>query len=257
MSKMLILSLFCHLAVFSMVLFVPESIPSRRIKGVIYEVNLVEMPGRNRLDLQKSAATKTGNRLPGLKKVAPAKRISGLKKKEKPIAIGKRVVKRKKQKSKRPGVSSSKLIEKALERIERIVKEEEKDPVDQTISKLETRAKGTAGKEFTGSQADSGITIRIYRMEVEDRIKGNWSYPVAFTSPKNQKDLEAVVLIKVKNNGAILEFWFKKRSSNVIFDQSVSKAVERSDPLPPFPEGYRRSYDEIEINFNLSDLDGH
>ena len=63
-------------------------------------------------------------------------------------------------------------------------------------------------------------------------------------------------MVRVKNNGAILESWFRKRSSNVIFDQSVLKALERSDPLPPFPEHYRKTYDEIEINFNLRELEG-
>ena len=89
-------------------------------------------------------------------------------------------------------------------------------------------------------------------MEIENRIKSNWSYPVA---AGNQKDLEALVIVKVKNDGTILDSWFKKPSSDNVFDQSVMKAVERSNPLPAFPEGYRRSYDEIEINFNLKDLE--
>jgi len=48
---------------------------------------------------------------------------------------------------------------------------------------------------------------------------------------------------------------FKERSGDTIFDQSVLKAVEKSDPLPPFPEGYIKSYDDIEITFNLKDLE--
>ncbi|MDY6972423.1 MAG: cell envelope integrity protein TolA [Thermodesulfobacteriota bacterium] len=256
MSKMLIPSLLFHLAILSTVLFVPESIPSRRTKGVIYEVDLVEMPDRNRLNLRNGAEMKRGQKLARSKNTVPSKRISEPKKKEEPIAISKRAVKRTK-KPKRPKASHSELLDQALERIEKRVKAEDKDPVDHTISKLETRVKKSAGDEFTGSQADSGITMRIYRMEVEDRIKSNWSYPAVSGSFRHQKDFEAVILIEVKDNGAILKAWFKKRSSNIVFDQSVLKAVERSDPLPPFPEGYRRTHDEIEINFNLSDLEGH
>jgi colicin import membrane protein len=59
----------------------------------------------------------------------------------------------------------------------------------------------------------------------------------------------------VKRDGSILKTEIKKRSSDDMFDQSVIKAIERSDPLPPFPEGYRKSYDEIEINFNLKELE--
>jgi colicin import membrane protein len=48
---------------------------------------------------------------------------------------------------------------------------------------------------------------------------------------------------------------FDKRSTDVLFDESVSKAIERSNPLPPFPEGYRKTNEELEINFNLKDLE--
>lgn len=94
--------------------------------------------------------------------------------------------------------------------------------------------------------------MMIYQMEVETRIKGNWSYPVALQDSRN---LEAIVIVEVKENGTILKSRFIQRSSNAMFDESVLKAIERSDPLPPFPEGYGRSYDEIEIRFNLNDLE--
>ena len=40
-----------------------------------------------------------------------------------------------------------------------------------------------------------------------------------------------------------------------MFDESVMRAIERSDPLPPFPEGFLKSFEEIEINFNLRELE--
>jgi len=56
-------------------------------------------------------------------------------------------------------------------------------------------------------------------------------------------------------SGAILNTRFAKQSSNAIFDQSVQRAIERSDPLPPFPDAYMKDQDEIEIRFNLRDLE--
>ena len=91
----------------------------------------------------------------------------------------------------------------------------------------------------------------IYRMEAEEWIKSNWSYPVALDS---EKDLEAIVVLMVKRDGTILKNHFEKRSAKAIFDESVMKAIERSDPLPPFPEGYRKSHEEFIISFNLKDL---
>jgi colicin import membrane protein len=43
---------------------------------------------------------------------------------------------------------------------------------------------------------------------------------------------------------------------SALFDESVLKAIERSNPLPPFPDSYRMSQDELQITFNLSDLEG-
>ena len=152
-------------------------------------------------------------------------------------------------------MSPSRLIDRAVSKIEKKVKAKKNDHLAQAISKIQARAEGVAEKGSVRGNAESGITIRMYQMAVEEQIKSNWSYPVALISPKKLRELEAIVVIKVKENGTIMKSWFMERSSNSIFDGSVLKAIERSDPLPPFPEGYRKSYDEIEIRFNLSELE--
>ncbi len=261
-SRVIILSLLFHIAIFSVILFVPDSIPTRRISGAaVYEVNLVEMPGKSRSIPPKSSNSKMSKEVTSSKTSTTAKRISRPSKEEKPVVIGKRVVKRKKEKrkevkkTKKPRVSPSRLIDRAVSKIEKKVKAKKNDHLAQAISKIQTRAEGTAEQGSVRGNAESGITIRMYQMAVEEQIKSNWSYPVALISPKKLRDLEAIVLVKVKEDGTIMKSWFKDRSSNSIFDGSVLKAIERSDPLPPFPEGYRKSYDEIEIRFNLSELE--
>jgi len=262
-SKVIILSLLFHLIIFSVILFVPDSIPTRRISSAtVYEVNLVEMPGKSRSIPPKSSNSKMSRQITSPKESTNAKRISRPSKEEKTVVIGKRVVKRKKKKkrevkrTKKPRVSPSRLIDRAVSKIERKVKAKKNDHhLAQAISKIEARAEGAAEKGSVRGNAESGITIRLYQMAVEEQIKSNWSYPVALISPKKLRDLEAIVVIKVKEDGTIMKSWFKERSSNSIFDGSALKAIERSDPLPPFPEGYRKSYDEIEIRFNLSELE--
>lgn len=261
-SKVIILSLLFHIVVFSVILFVPDSIPTRRISGAtIYEVNLVEMPGKSRSIPPKTSNSKMSREVTSSKESTTAKRISRPSKKEKPVVIGKRVVKRKKEKRrevkkpKKPRVSPSRLIDRAVSKIEKKVKAEKNDHLAQAISKIQAREEGAAERGSVRGNAEIGITIRMYQMAVEEQIKSNWSYPVALISPKKLKDLEAIVVVKVKEDGTIMKSWFKERSSNSIFDGSVLKAIERSDPLPPFPEGYRKSYDEIEIRFNLSELE--
>ncbi|MCP4682946.1 MAG: hypothetical protein GY864_11485 [Desulfobacterales bacterium] len=250
-GKGLFVSVCFHLVFFSMIFFVPESIPTRRINNTVYEVNLVEMPIRGRRD--PGPASKVIARKNPLvsKKDVPAKRISRPEKKEKPVIIAKRTVTRKNQGVEKPEVSPAKLIDQVLAKSEKSTEEEKKASID-NISRQEAQSAVETGP--IGDRPAGGITIRIYQMEVENLIKSNWSYPVALVNPKSKRTLEAIMIVRVKNSGAIIKSRFKSRSSNAKFDQSVLRAIERSDPLPPFPPGYRKSFDDMEINFNLRDL---
>jgi colicin import membrane protein len=261
-SRVILLSLILHLAVFSLVLFVPDAVPTRKISSAtIYEVNLVEMPVEKASKEVGTSRVKRDQGVPvSAKEAFAAKRIKQPERKEKPVVIGKRAVKTKREKTKKveekrkPRVSPSKLIDEAVSKIEKKVKTKEKDHLNQAIAKLETKAQAHEKTGSGGGDAVSGITMRLYQLEVEERIKSNWSYAVGPETSKSLKDLEAIVVVGVKNNGSITRTSLKKKSSSARFDDSVLKAVKRSDPLPPFPEGYRKTNDEIEITFNLSDL---
>jgi len=254
---MVALSVVLHLAIFSVVLFVPEAMPTRRFEGVVYSVNLVEMPAGANVKIKGSTSRpgKKGTRV--AQKGSQAKRITVQEKKKKPVVIAKRTVKTKTPTIKKPKVSSSELIDRAVSKIEKKVKSkvesDEKSHVDRAIAKLESEVSTTIGPGVQEGSPAGWIPIQMYQMEVEEKIKGNWSYPVALQS---REDLEAVVVVVVKRDGTILKTEMKKGSSDPIFDESVLRAVKRSDPLPPFPEAYRKSHEEIEIKFNLQDLQG-
>lgn len=256
------LSVLFHVAVMVLIFFVPDSLPGGRIDGVVYEVSLVEMssPGSQGKGEEVKPAVDDSAVKAILKKTDQAKRIEveKVEKEEKePLVIAKRTVEKTDVTVKKPDLSPSQLIDKAISKIERKVKSEDSSHLDSALSKIEKEMENSSGTGPAGGGggggSSSGITIRIYQMEIENRIKSNWSYPVA---AGNKNDLEALVIVKVNSDGTIINSWFKTPSSDGIFDQSVMKAIERSNPLPPFPEGYRRSYDEIEINFNLKDLQG-
>ena len=252
LRPMVALSIFLHLAVFAIILFVPEQIPAGSFEGVVYEVNLVDMPAAGDLKVKGTSPAREEKGKAIAKRDTQARRIKTVKKEEKPVVLSKRTIKKKTSPKKKPKVSPSQLIDRAISRVERKVKSEEKTHIDKAISELEGKVSHRRGSGLIGGQAAGGISIQIYQAEVEGWIKSNWSYPVALQS---MKDLEAVVVILVKRDGTILKTDIKRRSSNRIFDQSVMKAIERSDPLPPFPEGYRKSNEEIEISFNLKDLE--
>ena len=73
-GKMLIISLFFHLAIFSIILFVPQDLPTRRIGTAIYEVNLVEMPKGRRAPAGARSRATPAKKISAKKKSAPAKR---------------------------------------------------------------------------------------------------------------------------------------------------------------------------------------
>jgi colicin import membrane protein len=270
-KPMVILSLAFHVAVFSLIFFIPESLPARRsFDGIIYEVSLVEMPGGGGAVSESVGAPVKKAPAPVQKQEpakripeAPAKRIAEApKKEEKPVVIAKKTLDKPAPAAEKPKVAPSELLDKAISKIERTVRSEEH--LDRALANLESRAVETRedpgppeGRGFPGAGPGSGggipggTAVQIYQMQVEGLIKSNWHYPVAIDS---QQDREAILLLMVQRDGAILSSRFEKRSQNDLFDESVLKAVERSNPLPPFPEGLRRSHEEFVIRFNLSDL---
>jgi colicin import membrane protein len=273
--NMVLFSILFHVVIFGAILFVPGSFPTRAIRGVVYEVNLVEL-GQDRAPKsgqgKLAPSEKAKEKVPASKKVEPVKRIAPPKQQEKALVIAKKTVQKEALK-KPPEVTPSKRIEEAVSKIEKKVAAEQKDHLKKALSEIEkkvdsenrdqdseaiSRLQGRVsapGREGSGS-AGGGVTgkiMEIYIMQVTERIRQNWSYPATLASEQD-KDLEAVFVLRVNNEGKILTSWFDKKSSNALFDQSVMKAIERADPLPPFPPSYHRSEEEFEITFNLREM---
>ncbi len=262
-AGVILLSLLLHMGVLSLLFFSLDPFSARKMSGpTVYEVDLVSLPTAKAKTPAKTVQSESAAKvLPTPKETVAAKRISTPPVEKKPVVIGKRTVERKKAvpetppKPEKPKVSPSKLIDQAVAKIKKNVRTQENDQhLDRAISKIEKDV-GKSGMAGSGGAPVEGFAIRIYQMEVEERIKSNWQYPVNLTSPSKQKDLVATVVVEVSQDGTILKSWFMDRSGNAIFDASVMKAVDRSNPLPPFPEGYNKRQDEVEVRFNLSELE--
>lgn len=255
---MLMLSMVFHVIAVLIILFVPNSIPSRHFpKGVIYEVDLVEMPDSARSRSKKANAVDQSKKRSVVKNDKGTKRIQLQEAKEKPLVISKRTTTRDITKINKPDVTPPKIIDKIEPKKEEELNPAEtshlRDAISRLREKVATDSTGTSA-ETPGPAAptpNGGISMRIYQMEVETKIKSNWAYPTALVS---RKDLEAVVLVKVQRDGTILKYELIKRSYNSMFDQSVITAIERTKSMPPFPEGFRQNDEEIEITFNIKDF---
>ncbi len=255
-KPMLGVSLLLHGLLFSSLFWVPGSgsISGLRMSDVVYEVSLVEgTPGSISED-KASAAEKASSAMPENRE---AKRIYKPSSKKNAVTIAKRTVEKKKS---RPAQDSNKYLEKAIANIKKRAgsqNAENADHLEKAIAAIGKKAGATGGSSSAGASGGGTSTggspaLRIYQMEVEILIKSNWAFPDAQT---NRKDIEAIVLLKVKNDGTVLDTDFIKPSGNDIFDQTVLKAIEKSKPLPPLPEGHNKRNEELEINFNLRDLE--
>ena len=273
---MMALSFCFHLATFSSILFIPQPTfhyPS--IEGRVYHVELVGPPpvGRS-VDKGKERGIAKRKETPHILK-GKTRRISVREKKSIPV-LAKRVSSKPIATHRDNTLSASELVDRAISKIERKENEEKTNHLEKALSEIERKLKKeeitesgeTADKvagdskdrskaeigSMSGTYSGVGKIILIYQLEIENVIKNNWSYPVTLLNIKKDKIPEAVVIVIVRNDGKILKSRFKRRSNNRLFDDSVLKAIEKSDPLPKFPPGYQKSYDEVEISFSLKDF---
>jgi outer membrane biosynthesis protein TonB len=122
--------------------------------------------------------------------------------------------------------------------------------------KAAASAAATQAGSGTGSGAGGGgvmvdENLRRYLMAVNSQIQEHWVLP----DLQNWKaNVEAIVIIRVRRDGAVVETTFKKKSDNVFFNQFVEKTLKLSAPLPPFPIGINQSEMEIGLKFRPGEV---
>jgi colicin import membrane protein len=168
----------------------------------------------------------------------------------------------------------SKMIDSALERIEKKVEKTQTDSVASAIEQLKRKvaasesqpltgkgggASGKAGAGVAGPAGGSGIggarvqeSILIYQAEIQYQIQKNWAFSQQLAG--DNIELEAILAIKVLRTGEIEDIWFDKKSGNAYLDDSAYKALVKSNPLPPLPNDYMRPYYEVGLRFGPKGL---
>jgi colicin import membrane protein len=181
---------------------------------------------------------------------------------------------------------STQAIKSALNRIEKQVDETKPSAADQLSSALdriknkvekeEASSGGSGSKEPTpgkssGGRGSSGLggsgggtggtggtggfgiqPIDFYRSLIPNHIENNWVFNEQLVGGRT--DLVSVIVIKIMKNGEITDIWFEKKSGNSYFDDSVYKAVKKSNPLPPLPREYTQQYYELGLIFTPKGL---
>lgn len=92
----------------------------------------------------------------------------------------------------------------------------------------------TGGISQGGSGPVTGGTTlgyRDYYSMVVNKIKQQWIFPESI-----DKDLLAIITIRIAKDGSITINRMEKSSGNTLFDRSALRAISKASPLPPPPQ---------------------
>jgi colicin import membrane protein len=265
-------SFLFHLILICGLIFMPEFGSDPRFRSGVVNVSLVSLPsgppagGPAPAPAKSETVVKKPPEKPAVKAPEP-KPVPVVKKPREAVSLAPKKAKPKKSLKKKT-LDRSKLIDSAIDRIEKKVEKTETDSVASAIEELkrkvaasETRtgggSVGTTPRAGTGSVGPTGgsgsggarvqESILIYQAEIQYQIQKNWAFSQQLVGESTE--LEAILAIKVLRNGEIEDIWFDKKSGNAYLDDSAYKALVKSNPLPPLPNDYVRPYYKIGLRF--------
>jgi colicin import membrane protein len=272
-------SFLCHLIIIGAMVFMPQFVSKPRLGSGVVNVSLVSLPSSGPDAAGPAAAVvkpKPAEKKPPQKpavKIPEPKPVPVVKKPPEAVSLAPKKIKPKKSLKKKT-LDRSKMIDSALDRIEKKVEKTETDSVASAIEQLKRKVaasepqplpgtggggSGKAGAGVAGPAGGSGAggarvqeSILIYQAEIQYQIQKNWAFSQQLAGDNTQ--LEAVLAIKVLRSGEIEDIWFDKKSGNAYLDDSAHKALVKSNPLPPLPNDYMGPYYKIGLRFGPKGL---
>ena len=216
--KMIILSLTIHLIVLSVIIVTFPTTSRHLTFGQAYSVQLV-----------------------GPEVMIPAKDIL-----QSEGALNSEIIKSEISKFSSPPVKNDEINKSSIEKAISAIKQKEFSGPTVAPS---AKPSATAGENVQAAQASSRSDE--YIGFITSRVRRNWTLPPEL---KPKDNVETIIDVKILRTGQVERLSFEKRSGNVYVDDSAMKAVQKSIPFPPFPDGMMDVYIEIGIRFHSSEL---
>ncbi len=176
---------------------------------------------------------------------------------------------------KEPKIDKDNLVEEAIKRIEakERVKEEEaiiearlreiekrlstrkkiKEEIEEIrndIYRGELKVVNRGGTPVAADPRIVDVKFKAYYRSIRERISSEWALPVELIGKK--QDYTTIIGIKIDRDGNILHTEIEESSGNIVFDRSVLKAIEKSNPLPPLPEEFTDKVLDIGFRFHIT-----
>jgi colicin import membrane protein len=263
--KMVFISLGLHLLILGLFLNIFPKGGSAKKQDPAYFVNLVSLPSSGPIgNSPKTEPVPAPTPPPPRVEPKPVSIPKSIPEKPIPIQVQSKNLDQALEQL-RKKVQQEKSLDKTINRLENKVKDEQN--LEKALSQIEKKKQSSTGAgEGTGSggsgnitstapggQDSLGIQNQLYYASLISRINKNWSLPEGLLKGK---DVSAVIIIQISRNGKIEDARFEKKSGIEAFDQEVLRAIKKSDPLPPFPEGFPKNIFDVGLTFSRKGLSG-
>ena len=143
------------------------------------------------------------------------------------------------------------LIQGAVDRAKNRTEATQKPSKGESYSAGSGEGDGAAGLGVGGRGGPGivkGMDFVIYQNRMLATIKENWAWV------GQRSNLRVVVQFGIKENGEIVGLKIVQPSGDPSYDESVLRALKKSNPLPAPPENYRKDFADVEISFRPRDL---
>ncbi|MCP3955503.1 MAG: hypothetical protein GY697_25275 [Desulfobacterales bacterium] len=250
------ISFTAHILLIAWFIFSPSGTSRKILMPPVISVTMVTLP-----TAAESVPTPVGARQSTAKKKArPAKKadVSLAPKKSAETSDKPKVIKSLKKKTFKP----SKVVESALTRLEQTVAEEQAGAVQAAIDRLRSKVQDQPAPNTPRANAEKQIgipgkikidskevveIIDIYRVEVAFQIQKNWAFSQSLAG--GGRELTAEIVFRVMPDGEIRDIWFDKRSGNAYLDESARRAIMKTNPVSPHPEGLSKPFIPVGLRF--------
>jgi TonB family protein len=195
--------------------------------------------------------------------------IKDLPEEEKKVPVPEKIVEKKPPQEEKPPAQPVKIIKpdprtKKPEKIkEEAVRPEDvnKESIKQAVERVRNKvaretakaapSSSSSSSGTAGGRVSSGPVNDIYRAQITYHIEQNWAFSEQLV--KKHNDLETHVAVRVLPNGNVENVWFQRKSGDTYLDDSAYRAVMKSNPFPPLPQGYSEAHTFI-LRFTPSGL---
>lgn len=247
-------SIICHVALLLAFFFVSRHVSSQKESFSVINVSMVAFPTQ-----QQSSKSENHPVFNDAKPIKTSDKVAVYKAPSEPIIEAKKAKKtesakivnipsksiKKKISLKKTTFQPSKIVKNVVQQLEEQLEQSRPSPLEREISRLQDEVKqphavknekGQSSKSTGYGGQHSEKQMAIYGEQVKYYVEKHWAFSNQMTS--DSTDLETILVVKIMPNGSIADLWFEKKSGNKYLDESVYKAVKKSNPLPPLPKEY-------------------